>query len=119
MGDSTIPDVYISASSEYSSSFLASYGRLHFQKGWIAAVTDANQWLQVDLRSRFANVTRVGTQGRSDDDQRVTKYYLQYGDSISNFQYYKELGQNTSKVNLSLKLNKAFRFKLHFHSIIN
>lgn len=101
MGDGTIANVQISASSEFSSSYLASYGRLHSQKKWIAAVSDVNQWLQVDLRSRFANVTRVATQGRY-YGQWVTKYYLQYGDSISNLEFYKELGQNTSKVNLTL-----------------
>ena len=99
MANGAIVDAEISASSQFDAGSLASHGRLSFQGGWTAAAADVNPWLQIDLGKGLANVTRVATQGRWGASQWVTKYNLQYGDSILNFQYYKELGQNTSKVN--------------------
>ena len=98
MESGAILDSEISASSQYDSNNLASQGRMNFQGGWRAAAKDVNQWLQIDLGKGFANVTRVGTQGRWGLSHWVTTYNLQYGHSISNFQYYKEQGQNKPKV---------------------
>lgn len=64
MESGTILDSEISASSQYDSNHFARQGRLNFRGGWRAAVDDENQWLQIDLGKGFANVTRVGTQGR-------------------------------------------------------
>lgn len=55
--------VKISASSQFTSDFAPTYGRLHFKGSngaWSAAVNDLNQWFQIDLRVE-ANVTFVAT----------------------------------------------------------
>ena len=99
-----ISDAQISASSEWDANHAAIQGRLHFQAtgnkqgAWSAKINDANQWLQIDLRSRHNRVTGVATQGRNGHGQWVTRYKVQYGDDGVNFQYYREHGQNMNKV---------------------
>ena len=102
MESGAILDKKISASTELGG-HLAIQGRLHFPAGsvaggWAAAINDINQWLQIDLGNRFANITGVATQGRDHVGQWVAEYNLQYGDDGVNFQYYKEQGQSTRKV---------------------
>ena len=95
-----ISDAQISASSEWDANHAAIQGRLHFQAtgskqgAWSAKIKDANQWLQIDLRSPHTRVTGVSTQGRNGNPQWVTRYKVQYSDDGVNFQYYKEQGQN-------------------------
>ena len=97
----------ISASSQYSANHGASQGRLHLQPNgakagsWSPAINDVNQWLQVDLITIFARLSRVATQGSNDMDQWVTQYNLDYGDDGVNFQYYREYKQNENKVSLT------------------
>ena len=66
---------------------------------WSAGNNDENQWLQVDLGSRYTKVTRVATQGIHDAAQWVTKYKLLYSNDEVNFQYYREQGETGDKVN--------------------
>ena len=44
-----IPDSSIQASSEWSSIFKASNGRLHDGNGWYASKGDTNPWIEADL----------------------------------------------------------------------
>lgn len=93
MENRAISDEKITASTELNG-HLAIQGRLHFPAsslagGWAAAINDVNQWLQIDLGNRFANVTGVATQGRDLVGQWVTKYNLHYGDDGVSFIYYK------------------------------
>ena len=101
MESSKIEDERISASSEWNSNHAAKQGRLRLQAGaWRANTSDANQWLQVDLVSQHNKITRVATQGRNGAyPEWVTKYKLQYSDNGVNFQYYREPGEATDKVN--------------------
>ena len=114
MESGAITDEQITASSEHNSEVnavhSAKHGRLHFQEiknraagAWVAKEGDDNPWLQIDLRDQYI-VTRVATQGRNSSSfqQWVTRYKLQYGDDGNNFQYYKQQGQATDKVKLSL-----------------
>ena len=72
--------------------------RIGYQGGsWIARKNDLNQWLQIDLGG-YTTLTRVATQGRSDADQWVTKYKLQYSDDGVIFQFYKEPQKTAAKV---------------------
>lgn len=110
MEDHTISDKEITASSEWSYDEAAFQGRLHLQKtanmsgGWGAGVNDSNQWLQVDLSSRYSKVTGIATQGRNgDDDEWVTTYKLQYSEDGVNFTYYREPGETTDKVKSTTK----------------
>ena len=103
MDSGAITDAQISASSQWSNNYAASRARLHtrrigYQGGsWIARKNDLNQWLQIDLGG-YTTLTRVATQGRSDADQWVTKYKLQYSDDGVIFQFYKEPHQTAAKV---------------------
>ncbi|XP_078351506.1 polycystin family receptor for egg jelly-like isoform X2 [Oculina patagonica] len=101
MENYAISDERISASTD-SNGHLAIQGRLHFPAShlagaWVAAIKDINQWLQIDLGNRFANITGVATQGRDWVGQWVTMYNLQYGNDGLNFQYYSEQGQSAIK----------------------
>ena len=104
MEDHTISDTEITASSEWSNDEAAFQGRLHLQEtaltsgGWGAEVNDSNQWLQVDLSTRYSKVTSVATQGNGYDDEWVTTYKLQYSDDGVSFSYYREPGETTDKV---------------------
>ena len=104
MEDHTISDTEITASSEWNNDEAAFQGRLHLQEtaltsgGWGAEVNDSNQWLQVDLSSRYSKVTGVATQGNGYDDEWVTAYKLQYSDDGVSFSYYIEPGETTDKV---------------------
>ena len=97
-----IPDGNITASSERFFTHHAFQGRLNFKVdgdgvkrgAWTAWKTDVNKWLQVDLGSQFTRVTGIATQGREDRDRWVTKYNLQYSNETTQFQYYKETGQD-------------------------
>ena len=104
MENGNIRNSQISASSQWNANHAAIQGRLNFKKngvkqgGWSARANNANQWLQVDLGSKFTKVTRVATQGRNVANQWVTKYMLQYSNDGLQFQYYKESGQANRKV---------------------
>ena len=103
MENYAISDGHITASSEYSSHHAARLSRLKYEGGtggWRAAVSNANQWLQIDLGLLYTKVTGVATQGRHSTSFpfRVSKYKLQYSDNGASFQYYREEGQNIDKV---------------------
>lgn len=97
-----ISNEQITASSEYDGNHAAFQGRLHFKgapplsASWSARTSDVNQWLQVDVGSDYAIVTRVATQGRDSAEQFsqwVTKYTLQFSYDSVNFQDYKRQRQ--------------------------
>ena len=108
MGDGSISDGQISVSSQLDSSHAVIHGRLHFKAtsgktgSWSARSNDVNQWFQIDLASRYTEVTRVATQGRNDYPQWVTKYKLQYSNDEVSFQYYRDQGKTAYKVNYML-----------------
>ena len=103
MESGAISDKQIKASSQRNSNHAPFHGRLHFQGifkagSWSARTNDLHQWLQVDLGSLYTKVIRVATQGRNANSQWVTKYKLTYSNDGVNFQYYREQGQTTDKV---------------------
>ncbi|KAL9978622.1 hypothetical protein ACROYT_G016159 [Oculina patagonica] len=83
MDDGRVQDSAITASTIYSGSYAAKFGRLNLVAAsgnagaWCAKTSDVNQWLQIDLRTP-TTVTKVATQGRQDDSQWVTSYSLSY-----------------------------------------
>ena len=106
MANGAIIDGQVTASSQVNANHAAKQGRLHFKViwkagAWSADSNDDNQWLQIDLIGQH-NVTRVATQGRNDHDHWVTEYKLQYSDDGIKFQYHREPGQTTNKVEMSL-----------------
>ena len=106
MENGAISDEQITASSQYTADSAAHQGRLHFLEtptksgSWVAATLDANQWLQIDLRSSYTKVTRVATQGRNGINliDWVKNYMLHYGNDGINFHYYREQGERADKV---------------------
>ena len=104
MGDGSISDSQISASSQLDSNHAVTHGRLHFEAtagkagSWSARSNDVNQWLQIDLGSRHTEVTRVATQGGNDHLQWVANYKLQYSNDGVIFQYYRDQGKTAYKV---------------------
>ena len=61
-----IPDSSIQASSELSSFYIASRGRLHASRhGWLAHYNDNYPWIQADL-GRLVNMYGIQTQGSGD-----------------------------------------------------
>ena len=112
MENGVISDIQISASSEWD--YLLNYlhaphqGRLNFKAtsnqagSWSAKKNDVNQWLQVYLGDQLTKITGVATQGRNLHYQWVTKYKLQYSYDGVNFQFYREQGSNTDKVQTTL-----------------
>jgi len=116
----------ISVSSHCDSEDIASHGKLRFTtivskaRAWIAASTDAQQWLQVDLRTEYsiAVVTRVKTQGRRGYRQWVTKYKIQYShDGGETSQYYRDEGQTTDKVNCKYNYTLFYKHVSNFIDI--
>lgn len=103
MENREISDSQISASTEYSDTYAASYGRLNVKHkwAWSSLTNDVDQWLQIDLRNEHTRVMRVATQGNIPyfDDEYVTSYKLQYSNDEKYFYYYREQGQSTDKVN--------------------
>ena len=106
MENGAISDEQITASSQYTADHAAQQGRLHFQEtattsgSWIAVTTDANQWLQIELRTLGTKVSRVATQGSNGVNHIdwVTSYMLQYGNDGVTFHYYREQGETADKV---------------------
>ena len=110
MESGAITDAQISASSQWHNNHGPSRARLHMpfnhqidqQGAWSSSSNDLNQWLQINLGG-YTILTRVATQGRTNHDQWVTKYRLQYSDDGVIFQFYKEPHQTSAKV-----CNKTF-----------
>lgn len=104
MENKAIKDQQIGASTEWDVNHGPSRARLNTVKeenkrgAWSARTNDANQFLQIELGDNKTKVTRIATKGRSDMDQWVKSYKLQYSDDGVNFQYYREQGQTEDKV---------------------
>jgi hypothetical protein len=82
-GKFSLRDSQLSASTEWAKNHGALNAKLHHQAGggktgaWSARHNDKNQWLQVDL-GKISKVTRVSTQGRTDSNQWVKSYTIEY-----------------------------------------
>ncbi|XP_033105774.1 uncharacterized protein LOC117108037 [Anneissia japonica] len=92
MRDGSIPDGSLSVSSQWDAIHGALGARYHSSRtssnvgSWSAQVNDANQWIQVDFGTRdIVMVTGITTQGRSDHEQWVTAYNVQYSQNGETF----------------------------------
>ncbi|KAL9950367.1 hypothetical protein ACROYT_G042855 [Oculina patagonica] len=97
MKSGSISNAQITASSEYSSDYVASKGRLHVPGAWSAKTNDVNQWLQIDVGRNYPTVTRVATQGSGANSEWVTKYKVVYSNDGVNFAPYRVQGQDKFK----------------------
>ena len=111
MENGSISDVQISASSKWNNRLGAERARLNGIKvkgklgAWRSGYNRLGQWLQVDLE-KYTTVTGLATQGRSDYDQWVTKYRMQYSDDGVSFYFYTEPGVGPQKVQSKSEVNK-------------
>ena len=111
MENGSISDVQISASSKWNDRLGAERARLNGIKikgklgAWRSGYNRLGQWLQVDLE-KYTTVTGLATQGRSDEDQWVTKYRMQYSDDGVSFYLYTEPGVGPQKVQSKSEVNK-------------
>jgi len=103
MESGSISDAQITASSEFSISYIGHYpaedSRLNTRTGWLAATDVTWQWLQIDLGVQYPTVTCVATQGSSAYSMWVTEYKLQFSinDGVT-FHYYVGQEQVRDKV---------------------
>ncbi|CAH1265976.1 EDIL3 [Branchiostoma lanceolatum] len=94
MANGHIEDNQISASSDVGG-YEAYKGRLNGPRAWQAAMTDTNQWLQVNFNTRTI-ITGIQTQGLWGG--HVKSYRLLFGDTEDALTVYKEVGSNSGKV---------------------
>ena len=62
--------------------------------GWVAAIADVHQWLQVNFGG-VVKVTRVGTQGKMDlqtEAEFVSRYSLSFSQDGGSFYFYQHNG---------------------------
>lgn len=121
MEDGTIADEQIDASSVYNNSplYAGNRGRLHNDQGassfvgWMSGTRNVGQWLQVDMLTQYTRITGVATQGRRNGKQWVKTYRLQFSNNGMEFQYYRERGQNGSKVRQTISKGEKSEELVH------
>ena len=77
--------------------------------GWVAAVTDGNQWLQVDMTKPY-KFRKLMIQGRSDADMWVTEFTITYSNDGSVFVLYTNI--NGTSVNTVFFLDSVPPFSM-------
>ena len=82
MTTGAIANHQVRSSSDYNDATSTKFARLTTTtlvgaSAWCAKILDTNQWLQINF-GKVRRVTAVATQGRSDADQWVTTYYVEY-----------------------------------------
>jgi len=123
-----ILDSQITATSEYSSSYKAYYGRLHGSRGdgWCSRVSNTNnEWLQIDFRKTI-QICGVATQGDVNGDEWTTVFKLSFSTDGNSWKTYRDKQNvevefhrngNSSTVdhhNLPVKVSARY---IHFHPI--
>ena len=86
---------------QYSAGFEPSKGRLNHPTSYIAKTNDIGQWIQVDL-GEVAKVTRIGTQGRYNVGQWVTKFIVSYSIDGGYFEFQTHKSYNVPRVSCKL-----------------
>ena len=82
----------LTASSHYNNIPRADRSRLHTTEGngnagaWSSSTLSVGEYIQVDLRT-VRRLERVATQGRQDNEQRVTSYRIAYSIDDENYAY--------------------------------
>ena len=104
-----IPDDSFSATSIYSSTYAAKYGRLNGTRAWAAETTGRDDYLQIDLLYEYV-ICAVATQGnpptQSPAQEWITEYKLRFSFNGTTFFPYKE--NKTDKVGMSCSCLQVF-----------
>ena len=121
MQDKLIPDSAVTASSTLAPLTLLyapRNARLHYKGGvgryggWIPAVSDHSQWLQINF-GRDTQVTGIATQGYYHGLYYVESYTLQYIDDRGLLQQYQP--ESHTKVNI-LIITCTFKFTILYNT---
>ena len=105
MKDGTIQDNQITSSTDYNHVHSAINARLDRPNGngrtgaWSARTNDVNQWIQVDF-GEMKLVSGIVMQGRTECEQWVKKYKVQYSNDGMAWQFVKDSNQINDKVSL-------------------
>ena len=108
MQNNLIPDSDITASTSLAratSLYAPRNARLHYRGGdgryggWIPAVSDQHQWLQINF-GRETQVTGIATQGFYNALYYVKSYTLQYFDDRSILQQYQTESHSTVSISM-------------------
>ena len=109
MHSGLIPDSAVAASSSFDVTLAPKLGRLHYMMAgtgtegvWAAQVSNAYQWLQVDM-GNWTRVTGVATQGRQNADQWVASYSL----STSYGEFFEYVRNNSGEIKVQFLLFTA------------
>ena len=70
-----------------------------YGSAWRTLNKKQGQWIQVDLGA-ITKVTKIGTQGRGDSSQWVTKYKVSYSFDGGYFEFYKQEPSGGARVSL-------------------
>ncbi|RMX52480.1 hypothetical protein pdam_00013778 [Pocillopora damicornis] len=117
MEDKSILDSAITASSEWDINHGANNARIYHMAGgsrkgaWSARRSDKEPWIQINL-GKIVEVTKVGSQGRQEAAQWVTKYKVSYSTDGHHFtsqnqEYFGNKDQNTLVINDLIQSIKA------------
>ena len=87
--DKRITNGLLSASTYYNHHLSPWHGRLNHRWSWSARTNNHNQWFQVSFVG-VVRATGIGTQGRQDANQWVTKYIVSYSPDSTHFRFYSE-----------------------------
>ena len=103
MKDGIIQDCQLTSSSEWNPNHSAINARLDRPHGngkagaWCAKTNDVNQWIQVDF-GEMKLVSGIVMQGRTDYEQWVKKYKVQYSNDGISWQFVTDHNQRSDKV---------------------
>ena len=104
-----IPDDSFSATSIYSSTYKAKYGRLNETRAWAPATNDRDDYLQIDLLYEYV-ICAVATQGnpptQSPAQEWTTEYKLRFSLNGTTFFPYNE--NKADKVGMTCSRMQVF-----------
>lgn len=106
MKSKAIPDSRITVSSKWDANHGPERARLgtarsgHKTGAWSARSNDAGQWIQLDL-GKVTKVTRIATQGRSDANQWVRTYLIEFSSDGVHFSNYALMNGNKDRNTIS------------------
>ncbi|XP_065827926.1 EGF-like repeat and discoidin I-like domain-containing protein 3 isoform X1 [Oscarella lobularis] len=104
MTTGAIANHQVRSSSDYDHAHSTKFARLTTTtlvgaSAWCAKRLDTNQWLQINL-GKVRRVTAVATQGRSDADQWITTYYIEYSTIGDDWNTYEDKSGNAKVYSL-------------------
>ena len=102
MQNKDIPDASITVSSSLSSNHIPALARLDGQGAWCSASNDNSPYIQIQLGKK-KSITKIMTQGSSEDWRWATKYRITY---LKEEKWVTYLKADGTPVSVNLPVNK-------------